>query len=214
MTEAEWLACDDPRQMLRSLGDTASDRKRRLFAAESFRNFAHLLPNVRQRRAIEMLEEIAEGTATLEARREATQGAHRAFPPSTLGQHIVGDDPYYVALMLFRALTSSSADGHAISAASGLADEAAGYRWQSCLLRELFGNPFRPVAVDPAWRTSTVLALAGGIYEERAFDRMPILADALQDAGCDHDDLLGHLRDTTATHVRGCWALDLVLGKE
>ena len=56
--------------------------------------------------------------------------------------------------------------------------------------------------------------LARGVYEERAFDRMPILADALQDAGCDNPDILNHLRDTNAAHVRGCWALDLVLGKE
>jgi hypothetical protein len=65
---------------------------------------------------------------------------------------------------------------------------------------------------DPAWRTTDVLLLARGIYEERAFDRMPILADALQDAGCTNNDLLAHLRDLQATHVRGCWALDLVLG--
>ena len=82
------------------------------------------------------------------------------------------------------------------------------------LFREVVGNPFRPVAFDPAWRTTDVLLLARGIYEERAFDRMPILADALQDAGCDSDDILSHLRDTKQTHVRGCWALDLVLGKE
>ncbi|MBA4064380.1 MAG: hypothetical protein C0501_11835 [Isosphaera sp.] len=81
-------------------------------------------------------------------------------------------------------------------------------------MREIFGNPFRHVVVDPAWRTSTVVALAAGVYDERAFDRLPILADALQDAGCDSDDLLTHLRDPNATHVRGCWALDLVLGKE
>ena len=61
---------------------------------------------------------------------------------------------------------------------------------------------------------SDVVALAKGIYEESAFDRMPILADALQDAGCDNPDLLAHLRDPNATHVRGCWALDLILGKE
>ncbi|MBN9119396.1 MAG: hypothetical protein J0I06_09595 [Planctomycetes bacterium] len=84
---------------------------------------------------------------------------------------------------------------------------------QAALFREVFGNPFRPVAFDPQWRTSDVLLLARGIYEERAFDRMPILADALQDAGCDSDDILDHLRDANATHVRGCWALDLVLGK-
>src|SRR5262249_18374849 len=63
---------------------------------------------------------------------------------------------------------------------------------QSYLLRDIFGNPFRTVTVDPGWRTSDALALAKGIYEERAFDRMPILADALQDAGCDNPDVLEH----------------------
>jgi hypothetical protein len=82
------------------------------------------------------------------------------------------------------------------------------------LLRDIFGNPFRPVAIDPAWVTSTVVALARGIYDDRAFDRMPILADALEDAGCDHSDILTHCRDPEAMHVRGCWAIDLVLGKE
>jgi hypothetical protein len=81
------------------------------------------------------------------------------------------------------------------------------------IIRDIFGNPFRPVAFDPSWRTVAVVALATSIYEERAFDRMPILADALEDAGCDNADIIGHLRDPNATHVRGCWALDLVLGK-
>jgi hypothetical protein len=86
---------------------------------------------------------------------------------------------------------------------------------KACLiLRDIFGNPFRPITFNPAWRTTDVLLLARGIYEERAFDRMPILADALQDAGCGSDDILNHLRDPHATHVRGCWALDLVLDKE
>ena len=77
----------------------------------------------------------------------------------------------------------------------------------------IFGNPFRPVAFDPAWRTSKALAIAQGIYDERAFDRLPILADALQDAGCENEDILSHLRGD-GPHVKGCWALDLVLGKE
>jgi hypothetical protein len=80
------------------------------------------------------------------------------------------------------------------------------------ILRCVFGNPFRPVAVDPNWLTSTVLALAQGIYEERAFDRLPILADALQDAGCDNEDILNHCRDI-GPHARGCCVVDLVLGK-
>ncbi|MBP3957234.1 hypothetical protein J8F10_18390 [Gemmata sp. G18] len=80
------------------------------------------------------------------------------------------------------------------------------------MLRDIFGNPIRPVTVEPSWLTSTVTALANGIYTEKAFDRLPILADALMDAGCSHDDLLNHLR-SDGPHVRGCWALDLVLGK-
>ncbi|MDY3554702.1 hypothetical protein R5W24_003831 [Gemmata sp. JC717] len=83
---------------------------------------------------------------------------------------------------------------------------------QADLFRCIFGNPFRPTAFDITWCTGTVIALAEGIYAERAFDRLPILADALQDAGCDSDELLNHLRGK-GPHVRGCWALDLVLGK-
>jgi hypothetical protein len=82
------------------------------------------------------------------------------------------------------------------------------------LLKEIAGNPFRSVAFHPEWRTADVMLLARGIYDEKAFDRMPILADALQDANCTSDDILNHLRDPHAVHVRGCWALDLVLGKE
>ncbi|MBA4188406.1 MAG: hypothetical protein C0467_10415 [Planctomycetaceae bacterium] len=81
------------------------------------------------------------------------------------------------------------------------------------LLRCVAGNPFRPVAFSPEWRSSTVVSLAQHIYESRDFSPMPILADSLQDAGCENDDILTHCRDATATHVRGCWVVDLVLGK-
>ncbi len=80
-------------------------------------------------------------------------------------------------------------------------------------LRCIFGNPFRPITLDPRWQTETVVALATGIYAERAFDRMPILADALEEAGCDHADILSHCRGD-GPHVRGCWVVDLVLGKQ
>jgi hypothetical protein len=85
---------------------------------------------------------------------------------------------------------------------------------QAGILRDIVGNPFRRVNFDPTWRTSDVELLARGIYEERAFDRMPILADAIQEAGCDNADILAHCRDTNTTHVRGCWVVDLVLGKQ
>jgi hypothetical protein len=81
------------------------------------------------------------------------------------------------------------------------------------IIRDIFGNPFRPVAFDPAWRTSTAVAIAKQMYESRDFGAMPILADALQDAGCDNEDILNHCRDANQVHVRGCWVVDLVLGK-
>jgi len=77
----------------------------------------------------------------------------------------------------------------------------------------IFGNPFRPVTLNPAWRTATVIALAEAIYADRAFDRLPILADALEEAGCTSAEVLNHCRQP-GEHVRGCWAVDLVLGKQ
>jgi hypothetical protein len=85
-------------------------------------------------------------------------------------------------------------------------------RMQVTLAHDIFGNPFRPVAFSPGWRTSAAVALADAMYQARAFDRMPVLADALEDAGCDHPDVLAHCRGDDP-HVRGCWVVDLVLGK-
>ena len=84
---------------------------------------------------------------------------------------------------------------------------------QALLLRDVFRNPFRPLTIDPSWLTSTVTSLATAIYQERAFDRLPILANALEDAGCSQQDILSHLR-SGGEHVRGCWPLDLLLEKE
>jgi hypothetical protein len=81
------------------------------------------------------------------------------------------------------------------------------------LIRDIFGNPFRPATLDPAWRTDTAVTLAKQMYESREFGAMPILADALQDAGSDSEDVLDHCRGP-GPHVRGCWVVDLVLGKE
>jgi hypothetical protein len=88
---------------------------------------------------------------------------------------------------------------------------------QAALLRCLFGNPFRsPPHLDPSWLTwndCIVKRLAEGIYEERAFDRMPVLADALEEGGCESEDLLRHCRERGLAHCRGCWVVDLLLNK-
>jgi hypothetical protein len=80
------------------------------------------------------------------------------------------------------------------------------------LLHCFFGNPFRPAAFSPEWRTDAALSFARQMDESREFSAMPILADALQDAGCDRVDILDHCRGL-GLHVRGCWVVDLVLGK-
>src|SRR5262249_14242436 len=86
-------------------------------------------------------------------------------------------------------------------------------RWaQIELLRCIVGNPFRPVRLDPHWQTSPVIAIARQIYEDHACDHLPILADALADAGCIHAGVLEHCREGTP-HARGCWPVDLLLGK-
>jgi hypothetical protein len=85
-------------------------------------------------------------------------------------------------------------------------------RLQDVVFRDLVGNPFRPVEFEPFWRTTDVIGLARAAYEDRAFDRLPILADALMDAGCVDDQILSHCRGP-GPHARGCWVVDLVLGK-
>jgi hypothetical protein len=84
---------------------------------------------------------------------------------------------------------------------------------QCVLLRDIFGSPFRSIPFRRRWRTDTALILARQMYDARDFSAMPILADALQDAGCDNDEILSHCR-SNGPHVHGCWVVDLVLGKE
>src|SRR5262249_27908265 len=98
-------------------------------------------------------------------------------------------------------------NGYAVLAAYALAR-----RRQADLVRDVFGNPFRPVNVDPRWLTSTVVDLARTAYENRTFELLPVLADALQDAGCEDQHILTHCRQVRE-HVRGCWVVDLLLGK-
>jgi hypothetical protein len=86
---------------------------------------------------------------------------------------------------------------------------------QCLLLRDIMGNPFCPVTLDPSWlrwNDGCVPKIAQAIYDERRFSDLPILADALEDAGCDNEDLLEHCR-RPGEHVRGCWMVDAILGK-
>jgi hypothetical protein len=221
MTEAEWLSCTDPDVMLRHLGPAAGERKRYLFACACCRRTWHLLNDPRSRRAVEVAELYADDQIGEEELRDAAFDAEDAEHPDNPGWA----GAYYVACQTFDAETaayyarvglSPAARESGINAARPdepeLVREA---QAQSDLLRDIFGNPYRPAVVVPAvlgWNDGTVPKMAQGIYDERAFERMPILADALQEAGCSTDAILEHCR-TSCNHVRGCWLIDLLIGK-
>src|SRR5262249_5023998 len=113
--------------------------------------------------------------------------------------------------------TNSAANPVANSVASELGPWMATHRDETSiqcrLLRAVFGNPFRPVSLDPSWLTLNVVAIAQTIYDDRNFSDFPILGEALEDAGCQDEQILNHCRKP-GEHVLGCWVLDLVLGKE
>jgi hypothetical protein len=222
MTEAEWLTFATQECGFIWEADCLipliNERKCRLFAVACCRRIWMYIPHEAAKRLIEAFERAADALVSTDEWRDACEdyelpkGESMAekyalsavvtcrFDKETRLTNTVAS--YCLATLAPDALLGEKSESRDVEE-----------RAQCDLIREIFGNPFRPVAFDPAWLTSDVRLLATGIYDEKAFDRLPILADALQDAGCDSDDILNHLRDATATHVRGCWALDLVLGK-
>jgi hypothetical protein len=225
VTEEEWMASTNSSKMLVFLHEKVSNRKLRLFICACCRSSWHLLADKRSRQAVVMSESFADGVASKKNLDTALANAKAAL--RTLRTRMAeianrpGVSPKDEELQL--AWNSLGVVGAAQLAVEGDA-------WRSALhvaengetsertgsysfLHEIFGNPFRPIAFEANWLTSTVVALATAIYRDRAFDRMPILADALQDAGCENEDILNHCRGA-GNHVRGCWVVDLLLRKE
>ncbi len=227
MTEAEWLAGTNPPLMFKAIWRNISERKLRLFTCACCRRIWHVLSDHLTRPAVELAERLADGAGT-EGDWDRVYSAlisHASESPdleplqvsAALGaacSYLRRDYPRIITIGLRSACRAAAALAPETRAPvppfsdQALHEEAR----QADLMRDVFGNPFRPVPCPPDWRTSTVMALAHGIYEDRAFDRMPILADALQDAGCDNDTVLDHCRGE-GPHARGCWVVDSVLGR-
>lgn len=202
MTEPEWLACTKLTPLLEFLRDRASDRKLRLFAVACCRHdWAWLKPFARA--SVELAERFADGDASAE---ELAQAKRVVWVHWTQGR-IAGSNLRWDQTTVLAADENLSANILKLKDLSWPLE-----RQFLSSLRDVFGNPFQPMTVDPAWRTSTVSSLAQAIYHERAFDRLPILGDALEDTGCDNADILNHCRQP-GDHVRGCWCVDLLLGK-
>ena len=233
MTEELWFNCNSPDAMLQELQErwrmhrTKSGRRRhRLFATACCRQIPGFATEPVPFALIEAVESYADGAISKAemqiARdsypcREFTGIIREDFDP-ILRRRILSAHPREeFARQAFAAMAwerpSSCVDcNHDAAAAIEGENMFVERRRQTKYLRDIFGNPFRPVPLDPRWLTSTVVDLVQAIYDERAFDRMPILADALMDAGCDSDEIILHCRGD-GPHVSGCWVVDLLLGK-
>jgi hypothetical protein len=230
MTKKEWLTCPYGHALAEFWGDRFTERKARLLMLACCRRHAFARTNATLRAAVEAVtahfadpgaadkpfeskqlrdlykrvNRIASGRQR-EPERGIAFGVLAAVEPNSVGEELGESISFLVYSCLY-----DIADG--LSDAEIEGEGAA----QAVLVREVLGNPLLRTKpkVKPAWRTDTVMTLARQMYTAEEFGAMPILADALQDAGCDNNDILNHCRDTSQPHVRGCWVLDLLFDKK
>jgi hypothetical protein len=211
--------------MLRYVASGAGERKFRLFYISLCQPFRHLMTNPRSLRSVEVGELYADGLVQEDRRIECFRPAKAVVEEALQRLGAESEPPPGFVAAVLAQLACLPIPDDADTAVQAIDEFALLCRLtgvkslEECrasvvkIVRDIFGNPFRPVAFAPEWRTADALSLAAGIYADRAFDRLPILADALMDAGCDSEEILAHCR-SEGPHVRGCWVVDLVLGKQ
>jgi hypothetical protein len=222
MTEAQWHTCTSPEAILNFLTNKASERKLRLYAVGCCRRIWQQLDD-RCRYAVETAQRFADdraseaelfsagqavasiarvtGDPSLPIARSTSSRGGAAWSATRMPAWFAAWDAAWDARMVARDYIPTDWEKERV--------------WQASLLLDLFGNPFQPVIVDPAWliqHDGAVHKLAQVIYEEGRFGDMPILADALEEAGCTSAEILEHCR-ARQPHYRGCWVVDAVLGK-
>jgi hypothetical protein len=234
MNETAWLTTRDCQQMVRALNPSRDFRKLNLFVVAVGRSIHRLVPEIESRDVFDWLESHVEGEDQWHTDRldwDSEGAAFRLESPSRSNYFIWKNKLEELSDEEFDSLASWGTDTPAISYREALL-EAAHFAnlvvhtqfdvifqdrfsrfMNPHILREIFGNPFRPVAFDPSSQTSATVSLAQSMYDSRDFAAMPVLADALEEAGCRQEEILGHCRGESATHVRGCWVVDLVLRK-
>jgi hypothetical protein len=207
----------DVHQTLRSLWGKVSQRKWRLFACGCCRQ-AWTSGDARGLPLVEAAERVADERATEEEVRAAVLPAH----PSRSGAAVIWAWEMLASLrpgeggLLHHVEVTIDHAARALRDAAGQTDWRKAQSRQAALLADLLGDPNRPVAIEPswlAWDEGTVAKMARAIYEEHRFGDLPILADALEEAGCRDGRILDHCR-RRGEHARGCWLIDLLLGKE
>jgi hypothetical protein len=209
--------------MLEYLRGKASHRKLRLFAVGCCLQVWHLIRDTRHRATVQAAEDFADGRIAVGALRVARSAAWAAEDGTIKAKPVratVSDSAGAAAGQAQRQAVQLVWSHVAGSWGTAPDKKRKAQQCQSDLLRDIFGNPFRPVAISLACLTPQVVALAQAAYDQRELQsghldpvRLAILADALTDAGCDNEDLLRHCREQGLTHCRGCWVVDLILGK-
>lgn len=242
MTEQEWLESTDPDPMLVYLErqHQASDRKLRLFVVACCRRIWPHFVSPLSRRVVELIEEVADKHASEmeleeagekarqyaedEGRYETEAIAAAAYSAANAIASYPTEKQIYVASTASQCVQTTAfwAAWEEIEASEASPEEADRVgknakqlegSHHAALLREIFGNVVVPARFESAWTTPQALGMAQFIYDDLKFEDMAILADALEEAGCDNVDVLEHCRDEVP-HVRGCWVVDLILGKE
>lgn len=219
MTEQGWLACAEPERMLRFLRGRASDRKWRLFACACCRLIWEQIPDLRSRRAVEVAESFVDGAATAAELEQAHRlAAERAADTTEVlhlaaGVVVTATSTAFLSHLNSTVITSGLVGAkmawyNAITEDDARTNAAHAWRKLAALLRHIVGNPFRPFPVSATW-PSTVVQLADALYNGQ--DCGFALHDALLEAG--HSRLAEHFREEQA-HPKGCWAVDVILGKE
>jgi hypothetical protein len=221
MTGQEWLESDNAIAMLEYLkGKTiATPRKLCLFACASLRRLLREQPAVLE--CIEAAQRFVEGPVSIEERRAAVAKFETIQDVRTPILDLRSLSMNLVRHCLTAPLAGYGAEKdwwhHATGAAICAKDQPEVALSNAALIRDIFPTPLvrRLPRLPPSWRTneSTIFQLAQAMYDDRAYDRMPILSDAIEDSGCTDAHILGHCRQS-GEHVRGCWVVDLVLGKK
>jgi hypothetical protein len=224
MTEQEWLTTTNPYDLTHYKA-CRSERKRRLLSCAFARHALFLIPDERYHLAVEMAERYADGIATDDEVRATRRVMNKAWKDRQFMEA-----GHHAATAVLATLNKEAVGAvHGWEAAAAARASLARPAWdrgrdeetrnQCILAHDVFGNPFRPVTIDPKWLTGNVLGLAQAVYEGRHMpegtldlNRLAILADALEESGCDNSDILTHCRQWEL-HVRGCWVVDLLMCK-
>jgi hypothetical protein len=225
MTKAEWLACTDPLVMLQHCESLLSERKWRLYRVACCRSIWRHINHGHGQRAVLVAERFADGEATLQEMTESCEAVRAITDPGWQSFRNGHDSRLESTRRTLCALTATAdaaseelrfGSGPNVAYALGTYQSAASlaeFARQASFLRCLVGEAFGPPVIVSEWRTTTAVALAAHVYDSRDFSVLPILADALEDAGCDNTDVFDHCRGP-GPHVRGCWVVDALLGKE